>query len=82
MVDRLTILPLNVAPIPRLALREAECAAAINVSPSWLRREALAGRVPSMLVSGVRLYSVDELRIWLADQTQRPQVDASGEGRQ
>jgi hypothetical protein len=73
MSDRLTIRPIDVQPIPRLSLREAEAAEALGVSASWLRREALAGRVPSALVAGVRLYPVASLAAWLTEQVQ-PEV--------
>ena len=66
--DNLTIRPLAVAPVPRLALREPEAAQALGVSASWLRREAGAGRVPSILVAGVRLYPVAALAMWLAER--------------
>jgi hypothetical protein len=69
--DRLTIKPMIVAPIPRLALREPEAAEALGVSASWIRREALAGRVPSVLVSGVRLYPVGRLKEWLSEDALR-----------
>lgn len=74
--DPLAIRPIEVQPVPRISLREPEAAKAMGVSASWLRREAGAGRVPSVLIAGVRLYAVDELRLWLADKTQRRQADA------
>jgi len=76
--DRLNIQPIVVAPIPRLSLREAEAAKALSVSPSWLRREALKGTLPSALIAGVRLYIVDELRHRLSELAQQ-QADAGGD---
>lgn len=82
IADRLAIRPMNVQPIPRLSLREPEAAEALGVSPSWLRREALAGHVPSALMAGVRLYSIDELRRWLSEQTQQQHAEAGERGQQ
>lgn len=65
------IKPLHTVPIPRLSLREPEAAEALGVSASWLRREALAGRVPSVLIAGVRLYPIQHLREWLSDASQK-----------
>lgn len=70
MANHLDIHPINVAPVPRLSLREPEAAEALGVSPSWLRREAKAGNVPSALIAGVRLYPVDALRRYLEEQAQ------------
>ncbi|QNN24308.1 helix-turn-helix domain-containing protein [Planctomycetales bacterium ZRK34] len=69
--DHITIRPIDVSPVPRLSLREAEAAEALGVSASWLRREALAGRVPSALVAGVRLYPTAALSAWLAEQIEQ-----------
>lgn len=68
--DRHSIHPLQISPIPRLSLREAEAAEALGVSPSWLRREAGAGRIPSVLIAGVRLYPVASLAAFLAEQAE------------
>lgn len=62
--------PIRVCEVPRLALREAEAAEALGVSPSWLRREAVAGNVPSIKVSGARLFPIEALRAWLVEQAQ------------
>jgi len=77
--ERIIIRPIAVDPVPRLSLREAEAAEALGVSASWLRREALAGRVPSALVAGVRLYPVAALAAWLAEQAE--QTAGGGEVR-
>jgi hypothetical protein len=68
MVNHLTIRPMTVAPVPRLALRDPEAAESLGVSASWLRREALSGRVPSVLITGVRLYPVAQLASWLTEE--------------
>jgi predicted DNA-binding transcriptional regulator AlpA len=68
-MSRTDLQPLDVAQIPRLALREPEAAQALGVSASWLRRETSKGNVPSILVAGARLYPIEALRTWLAEQT-------------
>jgi len=55
-------------------MREHEAAIAIGVSASWLRREAAAGRVPSVLVGGVRLYPTETLRGWLAELSEQAEA--------
>lgn len=79
IADRITIHPVAIQPVPRLALREPEAAEALSVSASWLRREAGAGRIPSALIGGIRLYPVAALTAWLAEQVSHQRCDA-GEG--
>ena len=50
-----------------------------SVSASWLRREAVAGRVPSALIAGVRLYAVDALRHWLIEQTEQQRTTSAND---
>ena len=50
----------------RVALRPAEAANALGVSPRTLQTWTRRGIIPSMKIDGVVLYSVDALREWLA----------------
>ena len=58
--------PIPVAPIPRLALRRAEAAAALSISDRTLDQWTRAGDVPHVRIGGVLLYPVADLAAWLA----------------
>ncbi|MEX1028281.1 MAG: helix-turn-helix domain-containing protein [Candidatus Paceibacterota bacterium] len=66
MRDALTPLPL--APVPRLALRRAEAAAALGVSDRTLDMWTRSGDIPHIRRGGCLLYPVAELAEWLAAQ--------------
>lgn len=63
--------PLPVSPIPRLALRRAEAAAALSISDRTLDLWTRAGDVPHIRRGGVLLYPIAELSAWLAEQAGR-----------
>ena len=48
----------------------AECAEAVQVPLSWLRRETTAGNIPCLLVGGRRRYDPDAVRRALKDRAQ------------
>lgn len=54
--------------VPRLALRATEVAAALGISARTFRSWRAAGKVPAPTISigRVQLWSVDDLREWLA----------------
>ena len=64
--------PLDVSPIPRLALRREEAAEALGVSDRTLYEWTKAGDVPHVRRGGVLLYPVDQLRQWLAERAVQP----------
>jgi len=63
--------PLPVSPIPRLALRRAEAAAALSISDRTLDAWTQAGDIPHIRRGGVLLYPIAELSAWLAEQAGR-----------
>ena len=75
MTDAITITPMDVAPVPRIALRAPEAAAALGVSEATLRTWTSKGIVPSRLIRGTRLYSVDGLRQWVAEHDDGEEVE-------
>lgn len=79
-IDPLSIRPMEVQSVPRISLREPEAAKALGVSESWLRREAGLGHVPSVKISGNRLYPVAALVQWLAKQAAQCQGDGDEGG--
>ena len=52
------IQPIDVAPVPRLALRREEAAEALGVSDRWLWQQTKTGDVPHVRVGGVVMYPV------------------------
>jgi excisionase family DNA binding protein len=63
--------PIAVAPVPRLALRRAEAAAALSISDRTLDEWVKAGDVPHFRRGGCLLFPIDGLREWLAAQAGR-----------
>lgn len=63
--------PPETAPIPRLALRQAEAAIALGISDVTLRKWTAAGIVPHVRENGVVLYPVGALEGWLAERSAR-----------
>ncbi len=73
------ILKIDVAPIPRLALRLAEAAEAIGVSDKTLSGWIKSGDgPPHVRRNGVLMFPVDGLRTWLMQQA----AQRSGAGRE
>ena len=66
--------PIDVVPVPRLALRLSEAALACGVSESFLHNMAVNGEIPSVKVGRARLFPVERLRKWLLDASERPET--------
>lgn len=58
----------SIAPVPRLALRPREAAAAIGVSERTLSTWTKEGDVPHFKRNGTVVYPVAQLIAWLAEQ--------------
>jgi len=56
--------------VPALALKPAQAAAAIGVSPRKLWSLTAGGEVPHVRLGKSVVYPVDQLRAWLADQAE------------
>ncbi len=75
MNDDLIVPVGSVEPVPRLALLGRELAPSFGISQRTLTTwEAEGIGPPSVKINRIRLYPIDEVRIWLADQ-------ASGNGQ-
>ncbi|HLA85762.1 MAG TPA: helix-turn-helix domain-containing protein [Thermoguttaceae bacterium] len=66
--------PIEVEPVPRLALRLPEAAMACGLSESFLHNMANSGEIPSIKIGRVRLFPVERLRKWLLDASERPET--------
>jgi hypothetical protein len=60
--------------VPRLALNQAEAAAAVGVSLATFKRR-VAPSVRCVYLGAARLYPVDALHEWLAAQAVEPRDD-------
>lgn len=60
--------------VPRLALNQAEAAAAVGVSLATFKRRVAPG-VRCVYLGAARLYPVDALHEWLASQAVEPRDD-------
>jgi hypothetical protein len=58
------------SPVPRLALRVGEAAAALGVSEDWFSAE-IAPDVPCVRRGRLKLYSVAALAQWLDENSER-----------
>jgi excisionase family DNA binding protein len=66
--------PIEVEPVPRLALRLPEAAMACGLSESFLHNMANSGEIPSVKIGRARLFPVERLRKWLLDASERPET--------
>ncbi len=66
--------------VPCLALRAPQAAEALGISESTLWRWVEEGIVPSVLVGGTRVFSVDALREWLLKMSQQAATPAQDTG--
>lgn len=64
--------PIEVEPVPRLALRLPEAAMACGLSESFLHNMATNGEIPSVKIGRARLFPVERLRKWLLDASETP----------
>lgn len=69
--------PIEVDPVPRLALRLPEAAMACGLSESFVHNMANSGEIPSVKVGRVRLFPVERLRKWLLDASERPEISVA-----
>lgn len=69
--------PIEVDPVPRLALRLPEAAMACGLSESFLHNMANSGEIPSVKIGRVRLFPVERLRKWLLDASERPETSVA-----
>lgn len=60
--------PIDVQPVPRLALRREEAAEALGISDRTLWTWTRSGDVPHVRIGGVVMYPIDGLREWLASR--------------
>ena len=67
-MDDIGLAKMDVASVPRLALRPAEAARALGLSERTLWTLADAGTVPSVRVGKLRLFPVAVLQRWLIAQ--------------
>jgi hypothetical protein len=58
------------SPVPRLALRSGEAAAACGVSEDWFAAE-IAPHVPCVRRGRLKLYPVRALEVWLDEHAER-----------
>ena len=58
----------------------AQAAQRVSVPPSWLRREALAGRIPSLRIGRVLLFSASALERNLLERAERERASSATEG--
>ena len=58
-------------PVPALAIRAAETAKALNISPRLLATLTSEGRIPHFHIGRVVLYPVAELERWLNEQVSK-----------
>ena len=61
-------------------VRLGKAAIALRVSPRWLQREAMAGRVPAMDCGGVILVNVPAVRRTLAERAANSRIPARSQG--
>lgn len=61
----------------RLALRPTEAAAVLGMSPRKFRQ--ISSRLPAVWIDSVKLFPVDALRRWLAEETERQAAHAESE---
>jgi len=69
--------PIEVEPVPRLALRLPEAAMACGLSESFLHNMANSGEIPSVKIGRARLFPVERLRKWLLDASERPETSVA-----
>ncbi|MFG0242227.1 MAG: helix-turn-helix domain-containing protein [Phycisphaerales bacterium JB054] len=60
--------PLTPNIVPPLALRSADAAEALSISPRLLSTLTSEGRIPHLHIGRVVLYPVAELEKWLSEQ--------------
>lgn len=62
------------SPVPRLALRPKEAAAALGISERTLWARTAAGEIPHVRVGQCVTYPVAELQRWLSEQAKGEQA--------
>lgn len=61
-------------------IRLSKAAIALRVSPRWLQREALGGRIPAMDCGGIILVNLAAVRAALGERAANGRIPAHGTG--
>ncbi|MDX1964329.1 MAG: helix-turn-helix domain-containing protein [Pirellulales bacterium] len=75
---------IDAVPVDTLAVDAVDLAKLLAVSESTIRRWTASGTMPSVLIGGVRIYPLAEIRTWLSklvsQQCTATPVNANGHG--